>query len=264
MLAVASSLSLNSDFSDDSFDSIFDRRDLVSSIDTAFSDISAQCACQPVLTAATALAQKSPVRDPRAELLYILAAAEDLEKQEKERVKEEKVEEKEAVPEQELQTFSASRPQTPTESHKPKFRSRETRANSRFLRLYAHDTAARAHGRLPMLNSPEELALLRRIPTLRRFDKNHDLARISALSCKKLWDAVVLPPRADPLPKSTVDSYAYLRVEAKGGLVIERGRNGSKVVPWAPHRKWVPPAGQMGTGQYTVKGWVPSRLVSKE
>lgn len=261
MLAVANppSLDSGSDFSDDSIDSIFDsRRDSCSSVDTTFSDIPAakqpQCACcAPVLTTVTAQGKGLSVRDPRAELSYILGVSEPEEKKAEEEKEEEPVE---------LQTFSSSAPSYTPEPSRSRFRTRESRANSTFLRLYAHDTAARAQGRLPMLNSPEELALLRRIPALRRFDKHHDLARILALSCKKLWDAVVLPPRADPLPKQTVDSFEYVKTEFTGGLTLEKGRNSSRVVPWAPQKRWVRPAGAWPLGgQYTVKGWTPARLV---
>lgn len=281
MLAVASSLSLSSDFSDSSVSDF--GRSSISSVDTTFSEISAQCVCLPVLTAATAqaqkavdLAQKVRVRDPRAELSYILAAAED--QKEQARGSQEADDQSQgtgsqnpsdqsqndtSVVDTELQTFSSSPSAVPKQLHKSRFRSRETRANSRFLRLYAHDTAARTQGRLPMVNSAEELALLRKIPALRRFDKQHDLARILALSCKKLWDAVVLPPRSDPLPRACAEGHEYVRVEGNGGLAIERGRNGSKVRPWNPLGKWVPPVGQMGAGQYTVRGWVPRRLRSQ-
>lgn len=271
MLAVASSLSLSSDFSDSSVSDF--GRSSISSVDTAFSEISAQCVCLPVLTAATAQAQKAvdlakkvQVRDPRAELSYILAAAED-QNQKQEQARNEgsqnppdQSQNDPSVVDTELQTFSSNPCALPKQLHKSRFRSRETRANSRFLRLYAHDTAARAQGRLPTVNSAEELALLRKIPALRRFDKQHDLARILALSCKKLWDAVVLPPRADPLPRACAEGHEYIRVEGSGGLAIERGKSGSKVRPWNPLGKWVPPVGRMGDGQYTVKGWVPKRL----
>lgn len=264
-----------SDCSRDSSDSIFEdlHPDSCTSVNTTFSDFATPLAakvanislpqivheplqaCGPVLSAVTAKVAPLPVRDPRAELSFILS------KTEPETPKKE-IEAEKADPEFELETFSAvAMPLAPQVPPKRRFKAREVRGNSAFLLLYALDTAARANGRLPALNTPEEMALLQRIPELRRFNKRYDLARILALSTKKIWDSVMLPPRSDPLPNPAIDGFGYCRVEGSGGLVVERGRHSSKNVPWAPRKRWLRPAGEWHGRQYTVRGWCPKRLL---
>ncbi|GBL52237.1 hypothetical_protein [Candidozyma auris] len=232
--------------------------------------------------AVTAQATASFLRDPRAELSYIIARDKDKEPEiegagtkiegGRSKIDEEADEAKIAADETdvELVTFSSKGCKTPPDEEVPvgamsRCRSREARANSAFLRLYAHDTSAR-YNRVLGAGGATGASTRQWARSLRQFDKEHDLARISALSTRKLWDGVVLPPRSDPLPRRCANWREYVRTEdgaRRGALVMERRAGASRVVPWAPHRRWLRPAGELVMGkrvvQYTVKGWAPER-----
>lgn len=242
----------------------------------------AMAACAPVVCAVTAQATASFLRDPRAELSYIIARDKDKEPEIEgggtkiegggSKIDEEADEAKIAADETdvELVTFSSKGCKTPPDEEVPvaamsRCRSREARANLAFLRLYAHDTSAR-YNRVLGAGGAAGASTRQWARSLRQFDKEHDLARILALSTRKLWDGVVLPPRSDPLPRRCANWREYVRTEdgaRRGALVMERRAGASRVVPWAPHRRWLRPAGELVMGkrvvQYTVKGWAPER-----
>uniref|UniRef100_A0A0L0NWL5 Uncharacterized protein n=1 Tax=Candidozyma auris TaxID=498019 RepID=A0A0L0NWL5_CANAR len=258
----------------------------------------AMAACAPVVCAVTAQATASFLRDPRAELSYIIARDKDKEPEfegagtkieggetkidreageakidgGRSKIDEEADEAKIAADETdvELVTFSSKGCKTPPDEEVPvaamsRCRSREARANLAFLRLYAHDTSAR-YNRVLGAGGATGASTRQWARSLRQFDKEHDLARILALSTRKLWDGVVLPPRSDPLPRRCANWREYVRTEdgaRRGALVMERRAGASRVVPWAPHRQWLRPAGELVMGkrvvQYTVKGWAPER-----
>lgn len=235
----------------------------------------AMAACAPVVCAVTAQATPSFLRDPRAELSYIIARDKDKEPETEgggTKIDGEADEAKIAADETdvELVTFSSNGCKTPPDEEPPvgamsRSRSREARANLAFLRLYAHDTSAR-YNRVLGAGGASGASTRQWARSLRQFDKEHDLVRILALSTRKLWDGVVLPPRSDPLPRRCANWREYVRTEdgaRRGALVMERRAGASRVVPWAPHRRWLRPAGELVMGkrvvQYTVKGWAPER-----
>lgn len=175
----------------------------------------------------------------------------------------------------ELETFAASDMETTqTNPSRAKARNREFRMNCNFLKRYALDCSARINKVLP--TDPEDVELLVCHPLLRLFDAKHGLNRISEMSRDKLWDSVVLPPRTDSCPRTTInpDTYICLNNESrKTSIVSKIGRN----VPWAAHRNFMKPAGRLVTSaclgngssptlgktysQYTVKGWQNERWV---
>ncbi|OBA19395.1 hypothetical protein METBIDRAFT_13684 [Metschnikowia bicuspidata var. bicuspidata NRRL YB-4993] len=175
----------------------------------------------------------------------------------------------------ELETFveSASEPCEPV-MYKSKARNREYRVNSEFLKRYAMDCNARLKGVLPIF--PEDVALLSCRPSLRKFDREHGLNRVSEMSRDKLWNSVVLPPRKDSCPRSVIDfeNYLHSRDGARTASIVSKY---SSRLPWATHHSSIKPAGRLRTSacvksktsptlghsipQYTVKGWQNERWV---
>lgn len=116
-------------------------------------------------------------------------------------------------------------------------RKREVRTNPDFLRRYAIDRSARDKGILP----EEGLEFM--------FDEA--AVALSSLSRQKLWDCVVLPPRADVCPRydTKLIYTANSPFQPKG--VFKR----AALLSSAHLRATV--------AQYTVKGWVNGRWIDR-
>lgn len=135
----------------------------------------------------------------------------------------------------------------------PPVRPRHARLNSSFLHRYALDGCARRNGRLLLTELAGELELLLRLPGNRPFHQRHDLARISAMSREKLWQAVVLPQRADSAPGGVVDCGPYTRLG--GALAASRLYRPAGGFP----RPALSSTSLLSRTQYTARGWTNLR-----
>lgn len=180
----------------------------------------------------------------------------------------EPVEEK--IPYIELQTFKQCEIMVDsTPINRPTFKNRDERINTRFLRMYAIDYHCRSFGYLP--HSTSDL-----IPTDQMsFHAKHDLYKLSVSSRDKLWQNIILPPRADPAPKDSIDyeDYVFDNKRIIGSSLTMKNGN---YLPWSAETKSLKPSGIMNKrplvngsnpnsgvtySQYTIKGWSNSRWV---
>lgn len=176
--------------------------------------------------------------------------------------------------EQELTTFKIITP-LPNSNNSTVHKSRESRINPEFLKLYAFETSARLNGLLENVDHIENAS-------------NIDLDRLSdqqlAFSLKvreKLWNKVVLPPREDILPSLSFASSEYVKLapssqsssqtEDLQSSILENNSSadGLKVKPWLQLRdlidnptKSIKPKGYLNEKtQFTVKGWANKKWI---
>ncbi|GEQ70290.1 hypothetical protein JCM33374_g3966 [Metschnikowia sp. JCM 33374] len=173
----------------------------------------------------------------------------------------------------ELETFKKNQAEAQVVVfNKSKARNREYRVNSEFLKRYAMDCSARLNGVLP--GSPQDVAVIICRPSLRKFNSEYGLNKISEMSRDKLWNSVILPPRSDCCPRNVIDSdnYVLCQEETEKSSIISKY---SSQLPWATHQNSMKPAGRLRTSaclksktsstlgpsfpQYTVRGWQNER-----
>lgn len=150
---------------------------------------------------------------------------------------------------QELETYRVTSQPSPC-AQLTVHRAREPRINSKFLRLYAHESAARKSHSLPEISQEEEERFLHDPAIFRGSHREFAL-----LVRQRLWQCVVLPPREDALCDHTPE---YVRVD--GGLATSRPRG----KPWATLEDELgcefSPRGVLGKGtQFVVEGWCNAR-----
>lgn len=154
-----------------------------------------------------------------------------------------------------------------------KYRGRDSRMNSSFLRLYAIDYGARWSHILPNSYTSRELTyVINRTHASKKFHRRYNIISISNMSRDKLWDKVILPPRSDCAPRVCIDYSTYVYVgesnskreppvrsnsDAKAAGVLNSSR--------CFYNDQSPQAGNTKL-QYTIKGWCNSRWLdcSKE
>lgn len=147
---------------------------------------------------------------------------------------------------------------------------REPRINLRFLRLYAHDCAAKLQGLLvPHAPDLPEGVLADHEAMVRG-----DRVVLTQVLREKLWNNVVLPPRDDmPCDNShTRTRYVYVGDDGNSRIASAnnaRTRTQGGLVPWASALSHtltcVKPTGYLTPQlQFTVKGWANPRWVSLE
>ncbi|CUM50336.1 unnamed protein product [Debaryomyces tyrocola] len=146
-----------------------------------------------------------------------------------------------------------------------RYRGRDSRMNSSFLRLYAIDYEARCRSTLPCSYSSRELSyVINKSRATKEFHRRYNIISVSNMSRDKLWDNVILPPRIDDCPCAYIDSSSYVYV----------GDNKKRVAAGGGHY-YTEPAGVLSNSrcfyndqspqggntklQYTVKGWCNSR-----
>lgn len=168
----------------------------------------------------------------------------------------------------ELETYKVTSQPSHSSSHVTVHRARESRINSQFLRLYAHEASAR-HGRLlPEISHTEESRYLED-PSLYE-GTEHEFA---LLVRQRLWQCVVLPPREDALCDHAPE---YVRVPGHDGnehdatmtsrLATQQQQLKKPWVTFEDERKGeLGPRGVLGKGtQFVVKGWCNARWLPTE
>ncbi|ODQ83151.1 hypothetical protein BABINDRAFT_6009 [Babjeviella inositovora NRRL Y-12698] len=131
-------------------------------------------------------------------------------------------------------------------------KNREPRVNSRFLRVYAHDRAAKRDGYLLV---PEMNKLVIDMYINNTEDEKRELLhKLTEMSKEKLWSNVILQPRDDPLPPMPYDDDLKNRAPYQNKDIFMSKQ--SMVRPWGIRR------GKTCV-QYTVKGWANERWVPK-
>jgi hypothetical protein len=153
-------------------------------------------------------------------------------------------------PSRELETYKITSQPSCT-SQVTVHRARESRINSQFLRLYAHESNARHHRVLPEITQDEEERYLNDPSTYEGSDREFAL-----LVRQRLWQCVVLPPRIDALCDHTPE---YVRMDGVRPSAKPKG-----LKPWAnledEKNGEMGPRGVLGKGtQFVVKGWCNSR-----
>ncbi|KAH3677162.1 hypothetical protein WICPIJ_009031 [Wickerhamomyces pijperi] len=174
---------------------------------------------------------------------------------------------------QELTTFkiTTSFPNTTTSTdHK----SRESRINPEFLKLYAFETSARMKGLLKNVDQIGDTSSI-------NLSKIKDRKLVLSLKVReKLWNNVVLPPRDDNLPVANNSNSEYVNeniVDQNDSLVsIVSVKNNSslltdglKIKPWLQlhdlmenSSRSIKPKGYLnGNTQFTVKGWTNKKWI---
>lgn len=185
------------------------------------------------------------------------------------------------VTEEELTTFRDEE-DCPTEwepAALPRFKNRDQRVNSDFLRLYAFDYSARTLGVLPTAHTSSELErLVLGSDLIRQFHHSHNLHKVLNASKDKLWKGVILAPRLDRCPYEHIECRLYV---ADGSVADTH----SLVRLCGTHQPWnvggarcFKPAGILHgakkcingnapssgvtRSQYTVKGWCNPRWIA--
>ncbi|KAL6452977.1 hypothetical protein SBY92_000322 [Candida maltosa Xu316] len=180
---------------------------------------------------------------------------------------------------QELTTFKASNNQFPDHHQHDyvKYKTRESRCNAQFLKLYAYDRNARTSTMtLPNSTTQEELKrIMKSRPQIKKFHYAHNVQRISNMSREKLWSSVVLPPRNDESPGLSINGDNYILVDSEVNSYSIVRKEG-KYLPWLS-KESIKPAGVLSQGkwlfnseapnsgvtksQFTVKGWCNPRWI---
>lgn len=133
-------------------------------------------------------------------------------------------------------------------------RSRVMRFNNQFLKLYALDYNARSVSKtLPMVNEDNFQMYLLNKPRLIKFHRCHNLKALSVISKNKLWKHVLLNPRLDDFPNSSIDCTDYIEIKHNKN----RGLRPAGVLPGTKvmFNSNAPNSG-VSKSQYTLKGWV--------
>ncbi|RCK64409.1 hypothetical protein Cantr_00031 [Candida viswanathii] len=159
-----------------------------------------------------------------------------------------------------------------------KYKTREQRSNSEFMRLYAFDHLARTRSlTLPNYMTHDELKRMVKVhPQLKSFHHKYNLHRISSLSKDKLWKSVILPPRNDDSPGLYIDGENYVYAEGEEQIPYSIVRKQGVYLPWVL-KQTIRPAGVLPKSkcvfnseapnsgvtncQYTVKGWCNPRWI---
>lgn len=156
-----------------------------------------------------------------------------------------------------------------------RFKNRDQRINLQFLRIYAMDYNARVNSHtIPNVGDSSELnSMISRNPSLKGFHHAHNLVRILTMSRDKLWNSVILPPRADPSPQQELLDLFYVQTDSNISRII---RKEARHVPWSGTRGMKPvgargrclpnglaPNSGVTREQYVVAGWCPPRWMGR-
>lgn len=178
-----------------------------------------------------------------------------------------------AEKEEELKTFSVISDAVDVSYDGRRARNREFRINNDFLKRYALDYSARASFLLP--TNPDDVSVMVHKENLNQFNSKYGLEWILELSREKLWNLVVLPPRSDSFPSTSINSEHFVfdgySENRYGSIAVKKGN----YIPWVTHKNGLKPAGTIrGTkslgsscsptlgktaAQYTIKGWCNER-----
>ncbi|ODV81041.1 uncharacterized protein CANTADRAFT_20587 [Suhomyces tanzawaensis NRRL Y-17324] len=179
---------------------------------------------------------------------------------------------------QELITFKA-KPCVPQDLlyTRKSFKSRDQRINSAFLRLYAADFHARTVTRtLPNTSydasnqdHTELASMVESNPLLKNFHYHHNIYRVSSMSRDKLWNSIILPPRADDSPQHCIDysTYIYIGDDSSHNVSSVIRPSGKNYMPWCSrsgnNTSTFTPAGTKRNGPVMLNGLAPSSGVTK-
>lgn len=181
---------------------------------------------------------------------------------------------KDPAPLQELTTFKDSSTEEVPPLIKPPsykcFKNREQRINSSFLRLYAYDYNARITGYLPNSCGQEEVkTLIKERPCLKEFDRRYNFHKVSDLSRDKLWNSIILPPRTDPSPGSSIDLSDYIYVGYEDSLSHSIRKHSTIItaygnyLPWSNNKHSLKPAGILQKSKTHENGVTPSSGITR-
>ncbi|KAG7195220.1 uncharacterized protein KQ657_003746 [Scheffersomyces spartinae] len=172
---------------------------------------------------------------------------------------------------QEMATFNVQTPEDlllSFEETKVQFKQRDLRINSQFLRLYAHDYNLRVLG-LMYLSDSDEDEYCDYLGNEYEIDYFNDLSNKSR---QKLWKNVILPPRKDNHPASTVDGSCYVFVGYKeNSHGVKKSTSSNSLIrlklnylPWGQSQPSLKPAGDLRSGKVLLNGQSPNSGVTRE